>query len=71
MYEEIRKEACMRTAGVHLSKRFHVDNNEMVVEKDITFYSLASIDMTFRSTGKVHVAYVPDGTVVGLEIRTG
>ncbi len=27
-------------AGEHLKKRFHVTNNEMVVEKDIVFYSL-------------------------------
>ena len=26
-------------AAVHLKKTFHVDNNEIVVEKDITFYS--------------------------------
>ena len=26
-------------AAEHLSKRFHVKNNEMVLEKDITFYS--------------------------------
>ena len=24
-------------AAVHLEKRFHVDNNDMVMEKDITF----------------------------------
>ena len=53
MYEEIAG-GMYEDAGVHLSKRFHVDNNEMVVEKDITFFVY------------VHVAFVPDGTVVGL-----
>ena len=64
MYEEIAG-GMYEDAGVHLSKRFHVDNNEMVVEKDITFYSLCEHHM-LPFYGKVHVAYVPDGTVVGL-----
>ena len=49
MYEEIAG-GMYEDAGVHLSKRFHVDNNEMVVEKDITFYSASII--CFRSTEK-------------------
>ena len=57
------QEACMRTQA-YISKRFHVDNNEMVVEKDITFYSFASIICLFWE--KSMWAYVPDGTVVGL-----
>ena len=64
MYEEIAG-GMTEDPGVHLAKRFHVDNNEMVVEKDITFYSMCEHHM-LPFYGKVHVAYVPDGTVVGL-----
>lgn len=52
-------------AAVHLEKRFHVDNNDMVMEKDITFYSMCEHHM-LPFFGKVHVAYIPDGEVVGL-----
>lgn len=49
----------------HLSKVFTVDNNEMVLEKDIVFYSMCEHHM-LPFYGKAHVAYVPDGKVVGL-----
>ena len=52
-------------AGVHLSKRFHVDHNDMVMEKDIVFYSMCEHHM-LPFYGKAHVAYIPNGTVVGL-----
>lgn len=52
-------------AGVHLSKRFHVDNNEMVLEKDIVFYSMCEHHM-MPFYGKAHIAYIPNGEVVGL-----
>ncbi len=52
-------------AAQHLSKRFHVENNEMVLEKDITFYSTCEHHM-LPFYGKAHIAYIPDGTVVGL-----
>lgn len=51
--------------AVHLSKRFHVANNEVVLEKDITFYSMCEHHM-MPFFGKVHVAYIPDGEVVGI-----
>ena len=52
-------------AGEHLKKTFTVENNEMVVEKDITFYSMCEHHM-LPFYGKVHIAYIPDGKVVGL-----
>ena len=52
-------------ADHHLAKQFEVENNEMVLEKDITFYSMCEHHM-LPFYGKAHVAYIPDGTVVGL-----
>lgn len=52
-------------AKTHLSKTFHVDNNEMVVEKDIVFYSTCEHHL-MPFYGKAHVAYIPNGKVVGL-----
>ncbi len=52
-------------AKVHLEKRFHVSSNEMVVEKDILFHSMCEHHfMPFF--GKAHIAYIPNGEVVGL-----
>lgn len=52
-------------AGEHLAKTFAVASNEIVLVKDITFYSICEHHlMTFY--GKVHIAYLPDGKVVGL-----
>lgn len=44
---------------------FTSSNNEMVVIKDIEFYSQCEHHM-LPIIGKVHVAYIPDGKVVGL-----
>ena len=52
-------------ADEHLLKQFEVENNEMVLEKDITFYSMCEHHM-LPFFGKAHVAYIPDGEVVGL-----
>ena len=44
---------------------FNTTNDEMVVVKDIEFYSMCEHHM-LPIIGKVHVAYIPDGKVVGL-----
>ena len=64
MYEEIFSGlGC--DAKEPLSKTFTAQNNEMIIEKDIVFYSTCEHHfMPFY--GKAHVAYIPDGKVVGL-----
>ena len=52
-------------ATVHLSKTFAVETDEMVLEKDIVFYSMCEHHL-MPFYGKAHVAYLPDGRVVGL-----
>lgn len=64
MYEEIAG-GMYDDAKVHLEKRFHVDSNDMVMEKDITFYSMCEHHM-LPFYGKAHVAYIPNDSVVGL-----
>jgi GTP cyclohydrolase I len=65
MYEEL-------TAGYHVDPDrlindaiFDVNYDQMVVVKDIDFYSLCEHHM-LPFLGKVHVAYIPDGRVIGL-----
>ena len=54
-----------QTAETHLTKVFACENSEMVMEKDISFYSMCEHHMV-PFFGKVHIAYIPDGKVVGL-----
>jgi GTP cyclohydrolase I len=52
-------------AEVLSSALFEVGYDEMVLVKDIDFYSLCEHHL-IPFFGRVHVAYVPDGRVVGL-----
>ena len=64
MYTEIFS-GMEEEAAVPLSKVFRVEDSEMVLEKDIVFYSMCEHHM-MPFYGKAHVAYIPDGKVVGL-----
>ncbi len=64
MYEEIFG-GMEENAAEHLTKTFTAENNEMVIEKDIVFYSTCEHHM-MPFYGKAHVAYIPDGKVTGI-----
>jgi len=54
-----------QTAEEHLSRTFNTDCGDMVVEKDIYFSSLCEHHL-MPFFGKIAIAYIPDGKVVGL-----
>lgn len=64
MYEEICAGYC-QDVKEHLSKTFTCDNSDIVIEKDITFFSTCEHHL-MPFFGKAHIAYIPNGKVVGL-----
>lgn len=64
MYSEIL-EGRDEDASEHLSKVFDVKSSDMVIEKDITFYSMCEHHI-LPFFGKAHIAYIPSDKVVGL-----
>lgn len=64
MYEEIFA-GMQENAAEHLQKTFAVENDGIVLEKDIVFYSTCEHHM-MPFYGKAHIAYIPDGRVAGL-----
>lgn len=64
MYEELLA-GYKQDPASHLAKRFHVETSDMVIEKDIPFYSFCEHHM-LPFFGKATIAYIPNGEVVGL-----
>lgn len=64
MYEEIFS-GLGKTAKEDLSTSFEILDNNMVVEKEIPFYTMCEHHF-LPFYGKVHIAYIPDGRVAGL-----
>ncbi|WMJ82396.1 GTP cyclohydrolase I FolE [Clostridium sp. MB40-C1] len=64
MYSEIFS-GIDEDAASHLSKQFSVENDDVILEKDIYFYSMCEHHF-LPFYGKAHIAYIPNGKVAGL-----
>lgn len=64
MYEEIF-EGLGKDAKEILEKTFTVESNDLVLEKDITYFSMCEHHLV-PFYGKAHIAYIPNGKVAGL-----
>lgn len=64
MYEEIFG-GIGKDAKEYFEKTFEVQNDDLVIEKDITFYSMCEHHIV-PFFGKAHIAYIPNGRVAGL-----
>lgn len=64
MYAELL-EGMQHEPAEHLKTVFHEEYDEIVLLRDIPFYSMCEHHM-MPFIGKAHVAYLPDGCVLGL-----
>lgn len=64
MYSELC-DGMDRSASEYLSKTFAVSGDDLVIERDITFYSLCEHHM-LPFYGKAAIGYIPNGRVAGL-----
>ena len=64
MYEEIFA-GLNEDAAIHLSRTFESANSDIIVEKDITFYSTCEHHL-MPFFGRAAIGYIPNGKVVGI-----
>lgn len=64
MYSEIFA-GMHESAEEHLRRTFNSETSDIVLEKDICFYSTCEHHL-MPFFGKAHIAYIPDGKVVGI-----
>ena len=65
MYTELLSGYAEEPARIINNALFHVNYDEMVLVRDIEFYSLCEHHM-LPFLGRAHVAYIPAGIVIGL-----